>query len=96
MSLEHSPSRDRKATGASITDPSYTVKEFCAAERISRTTLYKAWAEGWGPQFYWVGTTRRITHQARVAWQRARETKAVAGAHSDHEGLAPKERRSQA
>jgi hypothetical protein len=73
MSFEQSSGRDQKTANAVITDPSYTVKEFCAAERISRTTLYKAWAEGWGPDFYRVGATRRITHRARIAWQRARE-----------------------
>ena len=77
MSLEHSPTRDPK-TGAAINDPSYTVDEFCAAERMSRSMLYKAWAEGWGPDFYWVGVTRRITHRARLAWQRAREAEAAA------------------
>ena len=35
--------------------------------------LYQAWSEGWGPAFYWVGVTRRITHRARLEWQRERE-----------------------
>jgi hypothetical protein len=42
--------------------------------------LYKAWAEGWGPNFYWVGVTRRITHRARLEWQRQREAEAAAAA----------------
>ena len=79
MSSEHSTARDRKMANAAITDPSYTVDEFCAAERISRSMLYKAWAEGWGPNFYRVGVTRRITHRARLEWQRERETEAAAG-----------------
>ena len=69
MSLEHSPAR---AQNAAINDPSYTVDEFCAAERMSRSMLYKAWAEGWGPDFYCVGVTRRITHRGRLEWQRHR------------------------
>jgi hypothetical protein len=40
--------------------------------------LYKAWAEGWGPKFYKVGVTRRITHRARLEWQREREAAAAA------------------
>ena len=56
----------------SIDDASYTLAEFCAAERISRSMLYKLWAAGLGPDFYWVGVTRRITHAARLAWQAAR------------------------
>ena len=79
MSLEHSPARGRKMANAAITDPSYTVEEFCAAERMSRSMLYKAWAEEWGPDFYWVGVTRRITHRARLEWQRQREAEAAAG-----------------
>jgi hypothetical protein len=79
VSFEHSPSRDRKTANPAIADPSYTVEEFCAAERMSRSMLYKAWAEGWGPNFYWVGVTRRITHRARLEWQRQREAEAAAG-----------------
>ena len=62
MSLEHSAARNRKAANIAVNDQSYTVDEFCAAERMSRSMLYKAWAEGWGPEFYWVGVTRRVTH----------------------------------
>ena len=79
MSLEHSSASGRTMANAPITDPSYTVEEFCAAERMSRSMLYKAWAEGWGPEFYWVGVTRRITHRARLEWQRQREAEAAAG-----------------
>ena len=78
MSFEHSPARDRKTANAATNDPSYTVNEFCAAERMSRSMLYKAWTGGWGPDFYWVGVTRRITHRARLEWQRRRETEAAA------------------
>jgi hypothetical protein len=52
---------------------SYTVEEFCKAERMSRSMIYKLWKEGEGPRFYWVGTVRRISHQARIEWQQARE-----------------------
>jgi hypothetical protein len=76
VSYEHSPARDRK--NAAVNDPSYTVDEFCAAERMSRSMLYKACTEGWGPDFYWVGVTRRITHRARHEWQRQREAEAAA------------------
>jgi hypothetical protein len=73
VSLEQSPARGRKTANAAVNDPSYTVDEFCAAERMSRSMLYKAWAEGWGPDFYWVGVRRRITQRARLKWQRDRE-----------------------
>jgi hypothetical protein len=75
MSLEHSPFRSRK-TG-SVADPSYTIAEFCEAERMSRSMLYRAWAEGWGPRYYLNGSSRRITSSARLDFQREREAAAA-------------------
>jgi hypothetical protein len=40
--------------------------------------LYKAWSQGWGPKFHWIGVTRRITHRARLEWQHEREAAAAA------------------
>ena len=57
-------------------DPSYTVDEFCKAERISRVALYAMWKQGHGPRFYFNGRCRRITHAARIKWQRAMEARA--------------------
>jgi hypothetical protein len=54
-------------------EPSYTVDEFCAAERISRVKLYEMWKLGHGPRFYLNGRCRRITHKARLDWQAERE-----------------------
>ena len=59
MSFEHSPARTAKRAGAEVHDPSLTVDQFCRAENISRSMLYRAWAEGWGPKFYKIGVTRR-------------------------------------
>jgi hypothetical protein len=56
-------------------EPSYTVDEFCKAERISRVALYAMWRDGRGPRFYMNGRCRRITHKARLYWQAAREAK---------------------
>jgi hypothetical protein len=55
-----------------VYEPSYTVDEFCKAERISRSMLYEFWKEGCGPRFYLNGNTRRIPHQARLKWQKER------------------------
>lgn len=74
MSLEHSPA---KRASTEVTDPTLTVGQFCRAESISRSMLYRAWAEGWGPKYYKVGVTRRITYRARLEWQRERETAAA-------------------
>jgi hypothetical protein len=94
VSLEHSPARSAKR--AEVNDPSLTVDQFCRAENISRSMLYRAWAEGWGPKFYWVGTSRRIiTHSSRLEWQREREAEAAAerGAQRDLSSSAPAPRR---
>jgi hypothetical protein len=80
MSLEHSPARQRTGAPVDTLDASLTIKEFCQAEKISRSMLYRAWSEGWGPKFYWVGVTRRITSRARLEWQREREAEAAAAA----------------
>jgi len=53
--------------------PSYTVDEFCAAERVSRVALYDMWKQGRGPRFYFNGRCRRVTHRARLDWQADRE-----------------------
>jgi hypothetical protein len=70
--LQHNP--------AGAPDASLTIAEFCQAEKISRSMLYRAWSEGWGPKFYRVGVTRRITHHARLEWQREQEAAAAAPA----------------
>jgi hypothetical protein len=63
---------------AGASDASLTIAEFCQAEKISRSMLYRAWLEGWGPKFYRVGVTRRITYRARLEWQHEREAEAAA------------------
>lgn len=39
--------------------------EWCALNRVGRTTLYKLWKEGKGPEFFMVGSRRRIPRGAR-------------------------------
>ena len=68
----------RASASFSAPDASLTIDGFCRAERISRSMLYRAWSEGWGPRFYRIGVTRRITHRARLEWQREREAEAAA------------------
>jgi hypothetical protein len=53
-------------------EPSYTVDEFCAAERISRVALYDLWKQGKGPSFYMNGRRRIIPHSARLEFQQDR------------------------
>ena len=46
-------------------EPSYTVSEFCVAERVSRVALYEFWKQGKGPRFYMNGRCRRITARSQ-------------------------------
>jgi hypothetical protein len=54
-------------------EPSYTIDEFCLVERMTPPTYYKLKALGLGPREMRSGTLVRISHQARLDWQRARE-----------------------
>jgi hypothetical protein len=51
----------------------YTVSEFCAAHRISRSKLYELWATGAGPRFIHVGSKKIITVEAAADWRRMGE-----------------------
>jgi hypothetical protein len=77
MSVDDSSVRQRACTTVNSFDASLTVEEFCRAEKISRSMLYRAWSEAWGPKFYRVGVTRRIAHRARMEWQHEREAAAA-------------------
>ena len=61
-----------------MTDESLTLAEFCAAEKISRSMLYKLCEQGKGPRMFAVGTKRLISHEARQEWRRAREAETAA------------------
>ena len=56
-----------------MSDPSLTIAEFCALEKISRGGLYKIWARGEGPAVYRIGKSVRISQQARAEWRRRLE-----------------------
>ena len=62
-------------------DQSYTIAEFCQAERMSRAMLYKLWAQGKGPRFFYVGNSRRISHEARIEWRQRLEAEAEHGSN---------------
>ncbi|SDK28479.1 MULTISPECIES: helix-turn-helix transcriptional regulator [Bradyrhizobium] len=58
-------------------DESFTIKEFCAAEKISRAFFYKLDKQGKAPQTYPLGSNRRISRDAHVAWRTARQNEAA-------------------
>jgi hypothetical protein len=59
-------------------DRSFTITEFCEAERLSRSKLYLLWGEGKGPRTFTIGTKRLISAEARLEWRRAREAETAA------------------
>jgi len=69
-------------------DRSFTISEFCEAERISRAFLYKLWSQQKGPRFYYVGSVRRISHEARLEWHRQLEAWTKSG-EATHRGEIP-------
>jgi predicted DNA-binding transcriptional regulator AlpA len=58
-------------------DESFTINEFCTAEKISRTFFYKLQSQGKAPQTYPIGSNRRISREAYLAWRSALEAKAA-------------------
>jgi predicted DNA-binding transcriptional regulator AlpA len=61
----------------SAMDESFTIDEFCASEKISRSFFYKLETQGNAPKTYPLGRTRRISGAAYVAWRTARESVAA-------------------
>ena len=61
-------------------EPSYSIREFCAAEGISGPTFYKLRALGQGPKEMRLGTAVRISHRARLEWQESRQNLSAAEA----------------
>ena len=59
-----------------MSNQSYTVDEFCKAECMSRSMVYKLWSQGKGPRWFQVGNRRHISHEARTEWRRRLEAEA--------------------
>jgi predicted DNA-binding transcriptional regulator AlpA len=73
----HSPQSDRIA-GADVptivmAPVVYTVAEFCAAYKISRSKLYELWRSGIGPRAIKIGSKNLITAEAASEWRRQLE-----------------------
>jgi hypothetical protein len=64
-------------TEAAITDHSLSPETFAFAEQISLGLLYKLWRQGKGPAYFYVGRSRRISHEARQEWRRQLEAEAA-------------------
>jgi predicted DNA-binding transcriptional regulator AlpA len=53
----------------------YTVAEFCAAHKISRSKLYELWRAGIGPRRVKVGAKSLITGESAYEWRRQLEAR---------------------
>ncbi len=62
------------ATFTNLEPLSLTVKDFCNAHGIGRTTVYKMWKLGKGPKFFQVGRTRRIPMDEAKNWRCGEES----------------------
>jgi hypothetical protein len=69
MSLEHLLARRDRAA--------FTIAEFCAVHRLSRSVLYKMWAAGKGPRIMRAGSKVLISIEAAGDWRREREAEAA-------------------
>jgi hypothetical protein len=58
-------------------DESFTIQEFCAAEKISRAFFYKLQSQGKAPLTYPLGANRRISRDSYLTWRVARENEAA-------------------
>jgi hypothetical protein len=54
----------------------FSIREFCAAHRISQSMYFKMRAMGLGPREMAVGSRRLISHEAAAEWRKAREAAA--------------------
>ena len=54
----------------------FSIREFCAAHRISQSMYYKLKTQGLGPREMAVGSRRLISQEAAAEWRKAREAAA--------------------
>jgi hypothetical protein len=64
-------------------EPSYTIDSFCEAENFTKPYYFKLKKEGRGPREMRDGRLIRITHKARLDWQKEREKWSAAQAQID-------------
>jgi hypothetical protein len=62
-----------------MTDQSLTISDFCEAEKLSRSMLYKMWTLGKGPRFFLIGNSKRISQESRETWRRQLEAEVEVG-----------------
>jgi hypothetical protein len=67
-----------KATGRKpdIPGAAFTIREFCAAHRLSVSMYFKLKNQGLGPREMAVGSRRYVSFEAAALWRREREAAA--------------------
>lgn len=78
-------SEQRGKNPASIFEPSYTITSFCRAEGFTRPEYYKLKRNGRGPKEMRNGRCIRISHRARLDWQKKMEQPTEAQVAADEE-----------
>jgi hypothetical protein len=69
--------RRQRQSAQSVSERSYTLKEWCARRSISLAMFHKMRAQGGGPRTYTVGRRRFISSDADAEWLLAREAAAA-------------------
>ena len=80
--VEPTPHRERESStrderppfcGPPVPAAAYSIREFCAAHRLSESMYFKLRNQGLGPDEMSVGSRRIISFEAAERWRRARE-----------------------
>ena len=66
----------------------YTIIEYCAAEKVSRSKVYGEWAAGGGVDFFRRGGKILISHEARIRYREKLEREAREARAASSEAVA--------
>ena len=83
MTEKSSAAESASGEGRPIYEPSYSIQEFCAVERITAPTYFKLRNQGLGPKEMRMGRIIRISHTERLRWQKQREKPTEAQRETD-------------
>jgi hypothetical protein len=75
----------QRRTRVDVAPGAFNVRQWCDRNSVSRTQLYRLWAEGRGPRFFWLGKERRISIESDIEWraQMQADSDALAEAKSE-------------
>jgi hypothetical protein len=71
-----------------MAEQSFTISEWCATRKISKSMFYKLRLQGLGPRCHNAGNKLLISPEADVAWLREREADAIQALSSATTGQA--------